>query len=98
MATKEAETKFEEDVAALREQLERVRAELAGVTGTLQELAGDAGDEVRGRVRAAAAGARAEARRAGEAISSEIQEKPLASLAIAFIIGLLFGALFSRSR
>lgn len=95
---KQAEDNTEQDVAALREQMDQLGADLAAVTRTLENLVGNVRTDTVEKVKDAASDARARARRAGEAVAAEIEERPIMSLILAFLAGLVLGALFGRQK
>jgi len=92
------ETKLERDTAALRADIEQLRTDLSSVTRTLKEMAADVGSQAFERAKAKTAQARDEAKRAGDAVTHQIEEKPLLSVIIAFLVGLALAGLIRRQR
>ncbi|HWK44995.1 MAG TPA: hypothetical protein VNT30_09755 [Stellaceae bacterium] len=101
------------EVDALRGDLAAVRGDLAALAGTLGEVAPEKVTALANRIGEAAQQAsdevvrtarearhRAEARgRAGlEAIEKAIEERPFASIAVAFAAGLILAGILGRSR
>jgi ElaB/YqjD/DUF883 family membrane-anchored ribosome-binding protein len=96
MATSSEQT--EKDLQSLRVEIDRLRADLGSLVDTLQDVAGSAGHAAVERAREAAARARGQAQKATEAVSRQIEERPLSSIVLAFVVGLLLGVLFGRQR
>jgi ElaB/YqjD/DUF883 family membrane-anchored ribosome-binding protein len=86
----------QKDIDALRAELGQLRKDLSAMAGTLKGIAGDVGADAYQRVRTTAEQARQRAERAAEDVSSTIEERPLMSVVIAFVVGLLLGAVFGR--
>lgn len=86
------------DVDTLQADLQQLRTDLAAIAHTLQTLTGDASSDALAHVRAQAEKARKRAESAAGEISASIEERPLTSLGISFIVGLLLGLLFGRAR
>ena len=95
------------EVDALKEDVAKLRADLAGLAEALiqagRQEAGTAKDkledEARKRLeglRSAAGDARAFGRSALESIETQIGEKPLISVLVAFAVGIVFGKLADR--
>lgn len=82
---------LEKEMQTLRAEIVRLSTDLGAIVGTAGNLASDAGS-------AAADTVRKTAERAGATVTKEIEERPLTSIGISFVIGLLLGALFGRSR
>lgn len=85
-------------VETLKAQIEQLSADVASLTHTLGAVADDAGAEVIDRAAKAADDVRARSRRAADAVAAEVEEKPLLSLVVALLVGLVLGALFSRQK
>jgi ElaB/YqjD/DUF883 family membrane-anchored ribosome-binding protein len=88
----------EADVKALHEQLEQLRTDFAGLSGTLKDLARHGIGDAAQRVSVPAEKVWDDVKRRAEAVTHEIEEKPLASAVTAFGIGLVLGILFSGRR
>lgn len=86
----------QKDIEALHAELGQLRKDMASMAGTLRDMASDFGASAYQRVRASASEARHRAERAAEEVSSTIEERPLTSLLVAFVVGLLLGTLFGR--
>jgi ElaB/YqjD/DUF883 family membrane-anchored ribosome-binding protein len=102
-----AERSLDKEFDALRADMEALRKDLAALLGAVGDAASDELKSRGGRARAAATRARAalgeaaeEAERRGtESLASleqRIEERPLASVLIAFGVGLLVGKLLER--
>lgn len=86
------------DEAALHAQVEQLRSDLASLTRTLEGLVVDAGREGLESAKGAADNARQRVHNLGEEVTEQISERPLTSALIAFVVGLVLGALFTRQR
>lgn len=95
-----AEAKSESSMEALRADLDRLRADVAALTGHLSGAGSEAYDDVRRRARDAS-------RQAGETarerwnegrgmVETEMTERPLTVIGIAFAAGLLIGRALQR--
>ena len=80
----------------LRADIQQLRTDFASINRTVRDLAGSLGSEAYERVREKAGEARERAEEATEAVTRTIGDRPLASVAIAFVVGLLMGLLFGR--
>ncbi len=80
----------------LREEIERLRADMAAIAGTLKDMGAEGGSKVYGRVREQAERAKGEAEHAATAVGKQIEERPLTSVITAFLLGAILGALISR--
>lgn len=86
----------DKDLDALRAEMAQLRKDLASMAGTVKGMASEVGADAYQRVRATADEARHRAERAAEDVSQTIEERPLMSVLVAFVVGLLLGALFGR--
>jgi ElaB/YqjD/DUF883 family membrane-anchored ribosome-binding protein len=86
------------NVEQLEKELQTLRAEVVRLSTDLGSIVGTAGDLASGAGAAAADTVRTTAERAGATVTKEIEERPLTSIGISFVIGLLLGALFGRRR
>jgi ElaB/YqjD/DUF883 family membrane-anchored ribosome-binding protein len=93
MADKDSDTATAE---ALREEIERLRADMAAIAGTLKNMGIEGGSKVYERVREQAERAKGEAEQAATAVGRQIEERPLTAVITAFILGAILGALISR--
>jgi len=82
---------LEKEFHTLRAEVERLRTDLGSIVGTAGDLASGAGSVAAEQVRKTA-------ERASATFSKEIEERPLTSLGISFVIGLVLGVLFGRWR
>lgn len=86
------------DIDSLRAELEKLRADLAAIAGTLRDMArhgsGDAMGKAQETVEQVWGGAKAQADR----ITHEIEQKPLSAALVSFGIGVLIGLLVSGRR
>lgn len=82
---------FDKEMQTLRAEIERLRSDLGSIVGTAGDLASGAGS-------AAAEKVRTTAERASAAVTKEIEDRPLTSIGISFLIGLVLGILFGRWR
>jgi len=80
----------------LREEIERLRADMAAIAGTLKDMGVEGGSKVYGRVREQADRVKGEAEQAANAVGRRIEERPLTAVLTAFILGAILGALISR--
>lgn len=93
MADKTGDTASAE---ALREDIERLRADMAAIAKTLKTMGAEGGNRVYERVREQAARARGEAEEAASNVGRQIEERPLTAVLTALILGAILGALISR--
>lgn len=84
------------DETDLRDDLNRLREDLASLTRDVRHFAERRGEEVVDGARAAAREARARAEAAGDRAAELINERPLTSIAGAFLVGLVLGKLFQK--
>ena len=80
----------------LREEMEQLRADMAAIAKTLKTLGTDEGNAIYDRLRKSAGKAKGEAEEAATAVGRHIEERPLTSVIMAFIVGAILGALISR--
>jgi ElaB/YqjD/DUF883 family membrane-anchored ribosome-binding protein len=80
----------------LREDINRLHADIAAITKSLKDLGAETGSEAYERVRRSAQRAKGEAEKAATAVGHQIEEKPLTSVLLAFVVGAILGALISR--
>lgn len=94
------EPDLKKDVEALRADLDALRGDLAQILGTLKVKAGNRAeseiDAIRKRIERLATDVQSSGREAARVVEEQIEERPLASLAMAFAIGLMLGRLFDR--
>jgi ElaB/YqjD/DUF883 family membrane-anchored ribosome-binding protein len=88
----------EADVQALQEQLQQLRADFTALSVTLKDLARHGIGEAAQRASVPGERAWAEIKRQTDAVTQEIEEKPVASALTAFGVGLILGILVSARR
>jgi ElaB/YqjD/DUF883 family membrane-anchored ribosome-binding protein len=88
----------ETDIQALQEQLQQLRSDFAALSATLKDLARHGLGEAAQRASAPGERAWAEVKRQADAVTQEIEEKPIASALTAFGIGLVLGVLVNSRR
>jgi ElaB/YqjD/DUF883 family membrane-anchored ribosome-binding protein len=88
----------EQDVQALADELKQLRAEFAKIAKLLEQTARHAGDEATQAARDAGERAWTEVKSRADHLTQRIEEKPVASTAMAFGIGVLIGLIFSGRR
>lgn len=84
------------DQRELQEQLNTLRNDFAEVTKTVREMSAARAQQGQERLRDTAQRTRAQARESLHTVQSEIEQRPYASMAVAFGAGLLLGKLFDR--
>jgi ElaB/YqjD/DUF883 family membrane-anchored ribosome-binding protein len=90
------EEAVQRDTDALRADLAQLRSDLSSLSTTLREAAGGLGADAYAQVRETAQRARAEAERRAEDLTATMSERPVVSVMVAFVAGLVLGLLFSR--
>lgn len=88
----------DQDMENLKSELSQLRSDLRSVTESVRELAAHRGESARERLREAGASARERATQAEHALESQIEERPLASVLVVFIGGLITGLLLQSRR
>lgn len=95
-----AEQDLGKDVEAIRADLDALRKDLAGVVeaikGTAQGRADSEVEALQERLNKLADDVQAGGREGLRAVEQQIEERPLASLAVAFAVGMVLGRLFDR--
>jgi ElaB/YqjD/DUF883 family membrane-anchored ribosome-binding protein len=81
---------------ALRGDVNKLRDDLSSIAETLKGIAGSEGSALQERLRRAAQETRGEGERLARAAKQQVEEKPITSIGISFVVGLLLGLLFSR--
>lgn len=92
MATNDTAKATEE----LREDLDKIRSELAGLVEAVGKFAADGRREGLRALDGARTRAQAQAAQSLESIEQQVAEKPLVSMLIAFAVGMVFGKLIDR--
>jgi len=80
---------IEEDIAALREDLKALSANVAG-------LAKEKGENLRAGLESQAERVAASGRQAAESMQDTVRERPMTSVFVAFGVGVLIGHLLDR--
>lgn len=95
-----AERDLKQDVEALRADFDSLRQDVGQLVATLKGNAGDRAEaeleQFRERLNRLAADVRTGGRERMRNVESQIEERPLTSLAMAFAVGLMLGRLFDR--
>ena len=84
------------DIEALRSDLAQMRADFAKLTETLQSLGRHGASEAFDKVMESAAHAKERFGKSGQPLLHEIEERPVAAAAIAFLAGMVLAALLGR--
>ncbi len=84
------------DIAALRNDLGQMRADFAKLSETLQHLGRHGASEALDKVMGSAGRTKDKIEKTGQSLIHEVEERPVAAAAIAFIAGMVLGALFGR--
>ncbi len=88
------------DVETLKEDISKLRVDLSGIAEALLERGRNEGEAAKDRIsesiRDEFQAAREKGKESVESIEDRIREKPLQSLLIAFVVGLLLGKIFDR--
>jgi ElaB/YqjD/DUF883 family membrane-anchored ribosome-binding protein len=99
-AMAEARSKDDAAIEELRADLQRLREDISALSGHLRGAADESVDDVRQRLRDASARANQAARenwyRGRSTVESEISERPLTVIGVAFAAGVLIGRLLGR--
>ncbi|WP_152206906.1 hypothetical protein [Marinobacter changyiensis] len=88
----------EQDVDKLRNEVTQLREDMRSITETLKTIAADRSEKGYDKVKDGIDQARVNARQAGKAVESQIEEKPFSSVLLTFIIGLITGLLVQSRR
>lgn len=88
----------EQDTQNLRNEVSQLRDDLKSVTETVRDIAADRTEQARASLREGAGAARERAVRAEKAVEHQIEERPLASVLVVFIGGLITGLLLQSRR
>ncbi len=95
-----ANRNLESELDLLRDDIDKLRTDLAALTGTLTASTREELEERVRRLREGAGHMYGEARRrvdeAPAALEKQVHDKPLTSLAVAFGVGFVIGKLFER--
>ncbi len=84
------------DLETLRGDIGQMRADITKLSETLQALLRHGGSEALDKLRETGARVKSEAKRTGQSLAHELEERPVASAVMAFVAGMVLGALFSR--
>jgi ElaB/YqjD/DUF883 family membrane-anchored ribosome-binding protein len=100
MAQAEAERNVKQDIEALRSDFDSLRKDVGQLVGTLKDSATSRAetelDALRKRLNKIAGDVQTTGRQQLRTVESQIEERPLVSLAIAFAVGVLLGRLLDR--
>ncbi len=88
----------EQDIEKLRSEMAQLQEDLRSVTQTVRDMASNQGEQVYQRARDKAAGARRRAEDMERQVEEQIEERPLSSLLVVFIGGLIAGLLLHQRR
>lgn len=95
-----AEPNLRKDVDALRADLDVLRGDLGRLVDTLKTRTGSRAeaeiDALRKRIERLAGDLQSSGRESARRVEEQIEERPFASLAIAFAAGLILGRMFER--
>ena len=88
------------ELDAVKDDLAKLRADIANLSQTLKDATSETVHEqiglIRSRIDGIAEDAKSHGRKTLDSLTDHIEEKPLASVLIAFGVGILFGRLFDR--
>ncbi len=93
MATSESSNKEQQD---LQEQLNALRNDFSEITQTVREMSANRAHQGQEKLRETADRTRAQVRESLHSVQGEIEQRPYASMAAAFGVGLLLGKLLDR--
>lgn len=88
----------EQDTQNLRNEVAQLREDLKAISETVRDIASERTEQARTRLRESAGQARERAVRAEKAVEHQIEERPLASVLVVFIGGLVTGLLLQSRR
>jgi ElaB/YqjD/DUF883 family membrane-anchored ribosome-binding protein len=95
------ENKIQNDVESLKKDMAALREDLKGLTRALVEHgkteAGETKDRLVSELNKELESAREQGEKAVQSVERQIQERPLISLLVALLLGLVFGKLLDRS-
>ena len=95
-----AERDLREDLDTLKSDLDALRKDIGAIVQSLKGTASGRAEEeldaVRRRVTRLAGDLQSQGKEQLRAFEAQIEERPFASLALAFAIGLIFGKMFDR--
>jgi ElaB/YqjD/DUF883 family membrane-anchored ribosome-binding protein len=88
----------DQDIEKLRSEMAQLQEDLRSVTQTVRDMASSQGEQVYQSARDKAAGARRRAEDMERQVEEQIEERPLSSLLVVFIGGLIAGLLLHQRR
>jgi len=91
-------TETKADIQTLQAEIKQLRADFAGITETLRDVVRHGSGEAATRAREAGERVWQTAKDDFHYVTHGIEEKPVASAAIAFGVGIVLGMLFSGRR
>ncbi len=77
------------DTEALRNEIAQLQSDFSAISKTVQNIAARTGTDAYQKTRDYA-------KRAGDSIEAQVEERPFTSLLVSFAIGLIVGLLFQR--
>lgn len=89
---------MDQDLDALRSEMQALRDDLSAVVQTVREIGEERGAAIYDHLRHSAERARREGGKRADAVAHEIEQRPFISLVSAFGIGLLLGLLFGGRK
>lgn len=88
----------DQDVEKLRNEINQLRDDMRSITDTLKTIAAERSEQGYDKVKESLEQARTNAKQAGHALESQIEEKPFSSVLLSFVIGLIAGLLVQSRR
>ena len=90
----------EGEYGAVKDDLAKLRSDIANLSAALKELTAstvhDRIDSLKGRIDSLTGDAKQQSRQALDDLAERVEERPVASVLIAFGVGILIGRLFDR--
>jgi ElaB/YqjD/DUF883 family membrane-anchored ribosome-binding protein len=87
---------IDSDFETLRREMEQMRADFAKLSETLRTVVRHGGAAASDKLHDSAERLKDELKRTRQNLSAEIEERPLTVAAIAFLAGMVLGAIFGR--
>jgi len=88
----------DQEMDNLRSEVQQLRQDIQSITQTLRDMASEQGERAYARARETLGTARERAVKAEKALEHQIEERPLASILVVFIGGLIVGLLLQSRR
>lgn len=89
-------TTQDKEIQDLKDELSKLRSEMADIAETTGNIARNAAAQGRERVKSAADQSRQQARESWETFGKEVSDRPMTSLAVALGVGFVMGKLLDR--